>query len=126
MTRVLPGIVLAVTVAASTVACDRAETATSPQGATRVDGAERLQWDQAGPSLDVVKSYRYVAVIGRRPSDLKNVNCAAKASGDGFTCTSELPEMARGVHQLWVVAVATDDKRVLVSRWDAPLTLDKQ
>ena len=126
MTRVLTGVVLAVVVAVSSVACGQAAPATSAQGATSVEGSERLQWDQAGPSLDVVKSYRYVAVVGRRPSDLKNVACAAKPSGDGFTCTSELPQMTRGVHQVWVLAVTTDDKRVLVSRWDTPLTLDKQ
>ena len=129
MRRALLSLTLALvgmTVVASSAACEQAERAKPPEGAIRVDGHERMQWDQAGPSLDAVKGYRYVAVVGRRPSDLKNVSCTAKPSGDGFVCTSELPQMTSGVHQVWVIAVATDQSRVLVSRWTSPLTLDKQ
>ena len=128
MTRVLLGLALTaagVTAAASSAACEQVEPKPASD-AIRVEGHERLQWDQAGPSLDVVKSYRYVAVVGRQPNDLKRVTCAAKPSGDGFICSGELPPMAGGVHQVWVLAVATDDKRVLVSRWAPPLTVEKQ
>ena len=129
MRTVLFGLMVAaagLTLAASSAACDQAEPANSPADVIRVEGTERLQWDQAGPSLDAVKSYRYVAVVGRRPSDLKAVTCAANPAGDGFVCTSELPPMTSGVHQVWVLAVATDDTRVLVSRWAAPLIIQKQ
>ena len=114
-----------VTTAASSAACDQVEPKPASD-AIRVEGHERLQWDQTGPSLDVVKGYRYVAVVGRQPHDLKRVACAARPSGDAFVCSGELPPMGVGVHQVWVLAVATDDHRVLVSRWGPPLTLEKQ
>jgi hypothetical protein len=145
--RSLPGVLrlaglsiaVALSAVASIAACERGAQSRSADAATRdrrtqadapgrivVDGHERLQWEQAGPSLEEIKRYRYMAVVGRRPSDLKNVTCAPQRSGGAFLCSSALPPMTRGVHQVWVIAVATDGKRVLVSRWEPPLTLQKR
>ena len=115
-----------VMVAASNAACEQADPERLPDGSIKVEGRERLEWEQAGPSLDTVNGYRYVAVVGRDAHDLKDVKCAAKPAGDGFVCRGPLPPLTPGIHQVWIIAVATDDKRVLVSRWNPPLTLVKQ
>lgn len=132
---------VALSVAASSAACQRGTPPRSAAASTpdpradaskpaakaiAIDGHERLQWEQAGPSLDQVKSYRYMAVVGRRPSDLTGVTCAAKPSGGAFLCSSDLPPMTPGVHLVWVIAVARDGTRVLVSHWAPPLTLQKR
>ena len=120
--------VLAVLLAAFTAACQRPTSAqdATAAGAIAVDGSERLQWDQAGATLQEVQGYSYVAVIERRPAELKNVVCAANPSGGGFVCTSEMPALPRGVHRVWIVALLRDGNRVLVSRWTPPLTLHKR
>ena len=135
-TRLVPGVLrlaglsiaaMAWSAVASIAACERAVVPEAQaEGAIVVTGEERLQWDQAGPSLEAVRSYRYMAVVGRRPSDLTKVACTAKPSGGGFLCSSELPPLASGVHQVWVIAVVRDGERVLVSRWETPLTLQKR
>ncbi|HET7695329.1 MAG TPA: hypothetical protein VFK57_06440 [Vicinamibacterales bacterium] len=93
----------------------------------RLDGQERVEWDQAGKSLAEVQGFRYMAVIGQWPRDVEDVRCEARgAAGGPFVCSGKLPPIPHGVHQLRLIAVAKDGPKNLISRWSAPVLVEKR
>jgi hypothetical protein len=97
-----------------------------PAEPVALDGKERLEWDQAGKSLDEVRNMRYMAVIGQMARDVQDVRCEAKTPSGPFVCSGQLPEITHGVHQLRLIAVLKDGQKNLISRWSAPLAVEKR
>ncbi len=92
----------------------------------QLDGQERVAWDQEGPSLEKVQRFRYMAVVGQIPRDVEDVRCEAKAPKGPFVCSGRLPPIARGVHEVRLIAVAKDGPKNLISRWSAPMVVEKR
>jgi hypothetical protein len=92
----------------------------------RLDGEERIAWDQEGKTLDEVKGFRYMAVIGQIPRDVEDVRCDAKSPQGPFTCSGKLPPIPNGIHELRLIAVAKDGPKNLISRWSKPLLVEKR
>ena len=114
---------------AATAACRQgnAQARTGGPAAAHLDGQERVEWDQAGKSLEQVNAFRYMAVIGQIPRDITDVRCTAKAPDGPFVCSGKLPEqIPKGVHQLRLIAVAKDGPKNLISRWSAPILVEKR
>jgi hypothetical protein len=65
-------------------------------------GGERLGWDQPVVGGAHPSSYNYTMYIDGLPSSLPSVSCSS--SGSGFTCSSLLPSMSPGRHNLSLVA----------------------
>lgn len=81
-----------------------------PSSAVKAKPGDRFSWPQAGPSLEVVKIYRYeYEVDGRvRLEPLVDVQCevAKPATTIPFRCTAPYPTMT-GQHLIRVRAVDT-------------------
>ena len=92
----------------------------------RLEGEERIAWDQEGKTLDEVKGFRYMAVIGQIPRDVEDVRCEAKSPQGPFSCSGKLPPIANGIHELRLIAVAKDGPKNLISRWSKPLLVEKR
>jgi hypothetical protein len=92
----------------------------------QLDGQERVAWDQTGASLEEVQRFRYMAVVGQIPRDVEDVRCEAKEPKGPFVCSGRLPTIARGVHEVRLIAVAKDGPKNLVSRWSAPIVVQKR
>lgn len=97
-----------------------------PAEPVALDGKERLEWDQAGTSLEQVRKMRYMAVIGQMARDVQDVRCEAKTPGGPFVCSGLLPEITHGVHQLRLIAILKDGDKNLTSRWSAPIAIEKR
>lgn len=92
----------------------------------QLDGQERVAWDQAGLSLEEVQRFRYMAVVGQIPRDVEDVRCEAKEPKGPFLCSGRLPPIASGVHEVRLIAVAKDGPKNLISRWSAPIVVQKR
>src|SRR5262245_58162086 len=66
-------------------------------------GGERLGWDQAALSGTNPSSYTYIMYVDGAPTTLSSVSCSGTAAA-GYTCSSLLPRMSAGVHNLSLVA----------------------
>jgi hypothetical protein len=96
-------------------------------GAIKISGTERLQWEQRGKSLDEVKQWRYLAIVGVARTEMKDVTCAAANGPKGsFVCSGILPALDRGNHQLRLVTVDGNGGRELSSPWSRPLLVFKE
>ena len=95
-------------------------------GATTVTGQERLEWDQAGPSLAEVSAYHYVAVVGFQRVDMEDVKCAARKPKEPFVCSAMLPPLQPGNQLLRVIAARREGGRDLAGPWSRPLLVFRQ
>jgi hypothetical protein len=96
-------------------------------GAIKVSGTERLQWEQDGKSLEQVRRWRYVAVVGLARRNMRDVTCEGPRVPKGpFVCRGLLPALEPGNHQLRVVAIEDRAGRELASPWSRPILVFKE
>lgn len=96
-------------------------------GAIRVRGTERVQWEQPGTSLEQVRQWRYVTVVGLARREMKGVKCdAPKGPAGPFVCSGILPALDQGNHQLRIVAIREEGGRELASPWSRPILVFKE
>ena len=96
-------------------------------GAIKVNGGERLQWEQEGASLEQVRGWRYMVSVRLARRDMKDVKCEAPKGPKGpFVCSGILPPLDQGNTQLRVVAIDEKGGRELTSAWSRPILVFKQ
>jgi len=92
--------------------------ASSPSPATRADsqvlqaqGDERLVWEHWASSSEELARTRFVAYVDGGGHPLPAVTCASDAGPRWFECTSPLPALTPGVHEIKISAYLARDVR---------------
>lgn len=95
--------------------------------ATRVNGSERIGWDQRAPSLPVLQSYTFIANVDGLRTDLPDARCETEPGSDGqFACSAPLPRLSTGLHAFRVLTVVRREGRPVTSPASPMLLLLKQ
>jgi hypothetical protein len=78
----------------------------------RVNGTEKVVWDQIANDANQLSRYRYILFVDDVPVDLAGARCGTTASASGtFPCTAPLPRMQPGPHRLQLAVEETDKEK---------------
>jgi len=96
------GIVL---VALAAYGCEGDDSPSDSSGATPTSpsGPHTVSWDQLAPTLQVVNSYSFTAVIDGSPASRLAASCSATSTAGSFTCSAPIPTLPAGAHTLAVI-----------------------
>jgi hypothetical protein len=83
-----------------------------PEPGTRVNGSERLAWDQPTLSGTEVTDYQFAAYVDNVRVPLTNVVCGGEAGENGHPCTSDLPSLTLGRHTIAIVAIRVAEQEL--------------
>jgi len=98
----------------------------APTDGDVVTGSERFGWDQPAADAGELASFRYAMYVDDARSEAANVSCETASSGGRFVCTSSLPSMSTGAHNVQVAAFILDAGVVLEGSRSATLRVVKR
>jgi glucose/arabinose dehydrogenase len=78
-----------------------------PPGTEKINGTERLGWDQQASSFEELATFGYLIYVESTASDILGVSCSATPGPSGYACTGRLPPMTAGQHTLSMSAYIT-------------------
>ena len=113
-------------VALATVAaigCGKPPEPPIPPGAERITGTERLGWSQEAGSVEELATFRYLVYVDNVARDADGLSCGATAGPAGFACTSRLPSMTPGLHELTLSAYIEVAGTRLESERSSPISV---
>jgi glucose/arabinose dehydrogenase len=83
-------------------------------GGDRINGNERLGWTQAAAVGNELATFRYAAYVDNNRSELTDVSCGSLGA-NGSSCSSRLPAMSAGSHNIELVSFLDDNGTVVES-----------
>jgi glucose/arabinose dehydrogenase len=92
-------------------------------GIERINGSERIGWDQQASTTAELASFRYNIYVDGNPVEMTNVSCADVPASTGFACSARLPSMTPGRHALELSAFIEAGGRLESAR-SPTLTVD--
>src|SRR5262249_9679570 len=98
----------------------------APRDGDAITGAERLGWDQAAADAGELASFRYALYVDDVRSEAAGVSCAPAQTAGRFACTSRLPSMPSGVHDVQVAAFVLDEGVIRESARSASVRVVKR
>src|SRR6185436_13465655 len=75
----------------------------------RINGAERIGWDQQAANSDELATLRYLIYIDNSATEVQKVSCTVAPGPSGYACTGHIPPMRVGQHVLSMSAYITRD-----------------
>jgi glucose/arabinose dehydrogenase len=94
-----------------------------PPGTEKLMGSERLGWNQEAATNEELAGIRYLIYVDNAPRDAEAVTCSASAGPAGFVCSSRLPSMSGGLHELTISAYVELGGTRLESPRSAPISV---
>ena len=90
----------------------QAPTTDSSNTSVRVNGTEKVVWDQTAKDATQLARYRYLAYVDdEAPIELVGVTCEPATGTGSFTCSGPLPKMGAGRHRLQLAAEEADNQK---------------
>jgi hypothetical protein len=78
----------------------------SPGQAVTIRGGERLAWDQAAATVQVLQALSFTLWVDGAATRLTAVSCSNVRSSNGYECSGGLPSMAPGLHNIELSAIS--------------------
>jgi aldose sugar dehydrogenase len=88
-----------------------------------VSANNRLAWDQMAADAVELSTIRYAIYVDGTRAELTGVSCATEPANGTFTCSTRLPPMSVGRHQLQLASFVAEGEDVLESSRSSPLEI---
>ena len=80
----------------------------APSGGETIGGSERFGWEQPAADAAELATFRYAIYVDDARNEATGVSCASVAASGRFSCSSSLPSMSGGNHNLSVASFVLD------------------
>ena len=74
----------------------------TPAGTEKVNGTERIGWDQQAGSTEELATFRYLIYVDANATEAQEASCTTTPGPTGYACSAKLPPMSAGQHALSV------------------------
>jgi len=104
----------------------RGDSPPAPTGGDTITGTERFGWEQPAADAAELATFRYAIYVDDARNEATGVSCAQAAVNGRFSCSSALPSMANGTHNLSVASFVLDGGVIRESSRSTPVSVVKR